>query len=1047
MATTTNLSLIAVLNGTGGHTSWSAISGNSYNRFYTGTYPSGESKIYRRSRVDFSTNNVIISSSKKLVVKVTIAESDFYCNKLVARLSATDIAPNKYYETTNIVVSQAMSTATISKSPAYDMNGSQITGKVTKNTSIQFIFNLADTAIQANKTYYIYFGQEDVRSGTYLTTATVNTITLTHETYTKCGAPSSVSLGGYIVPNGSFTVSWGAGTAGNANNITGYRIYCKSSSSVSSPSTSDKYFDAGKDDRSFTIPASQITNGDQRGWYITCAVQTLGSAGSTYYSDLKTHSGGITINTLPKTNNMTVTASKTILPSTGGTVTFTPSGATDDHHSVSYAYATSATGTKKLISGNSISLNISKKTTVYFWAYDGLEYSTGNKSQTIQINTKPTCKIEATSATQITTSSTVPSDCKYVLSPAFKASKSNTTLGGSNSFTHYYRVYDSSKNLIEEKKHSATGATHSILDIRNVIAVTPPFYYSFGATVNDGIEESEKTWGDLYYITGAPAIINIYNTSSGNNIMGMGSYDDKQNPFYFSKQLCFDFVYDAGYVGKSFALKNSSKSAQVGELSDKSCLRAFFNDCGITASGEHILSGYFLDKVDCSCQASRAMYRIQPFEIKNLSITNCKPHTNKNIYASIASNNLGGAITNPKEFGINAENVVSIDSFVGTLKYQNNTLTQALEIDSEGSGGSTFNFKSFIYNHDSFGVNQDKTYTMAFTLSLTNAFDETYLGSQDITIDYKEVPKINRIDIELPNEGTNEIKEGQEIKIEIDYENCYNSNQKLKIESQYGFETYSNIISEIMGTAEITIIVPKILSHKELSTLTFSITNEAGTSCLDSINKNMVFLKHDTPNVVLTRTDYNDQDKELTIYFSPSDWGLDPILQTAPGANNEPNNNIEISLQAQNGKKTLSFKYNENLKSCTFTNVALSEDDTWESVLISLEITVTSYAYHETTHTQQNTNTILIYNSTPTVAYRKNQLGINTKDPAEREEALIVIGGASGRNQIFYETNQDKPYCQVINFQFNGGVWGSDLDNDDIGVVIDDLTPAENLYF
>jgi hypothetical protein len=81
-----------------------------------------------------------------------------------------------------------------------------------------------------------------------------------------------------------------------------------------------------------------------------------------------------------------------------------------------------------------------------------------------------------------------------------------------------------------------------------------------------------------------------------------------------------------------------------------------------------------------------------------------------------------------------------------------------------------------------------------------------------------------------------------------------------------------------MGTAEITAVVPKILSHKELSTLTFSITNEAGTSCLDSINKNIIFLKHDAPNVILTRTDYNDQDKELTVYFSPSDWGLDPIL-------------------------------------------------------------------------------------------------------------------------------------------------------------------------
>jgi hypothetical protein len=208
-----------------------------------------------------------------------------------------------------------------------------------------------------------------------------------------------VSLSGYVVPGGNFTVSWGAGTAGNANNIAGYRIYCKSSSSISSPSISDTYFDAGKDDRSFTISTSEIPNGGERGNYITCAVQTLGSAGSTYYSDLKTHSGGITINTLPKTNFMTVAASKTILPSTGGSVTFTPSGATDDHHSVSYAYATSETGTKNLISGSSISLNISEKTTVYFWAYDGLEYSLGNKSQTIEINTIPTCKIEATSAT------------------------------------------------------------------------------------------------------------------------------------------------------------------------------------------------------------------------------------------------------------------------------------------------------------------------------------------------------------------------------------------------------------------------------------------------------------------------------------------------------------------------------------------------------------------------------------------------------------------------------------------------------------------------
>jgi hypothetical protein len=499
------LNVVAVVNEIGGgNTYWDE--GDSLSRFRAGN----GSGTRWRSRVEFNTNGVIISSSTKLIVKATIAESNYYCWKLVARLSATNVNPQNYYKYTDVTVTEEMSNATILTSKAFaSTSGTAIgSGVIDKGTPIYFIFDLSGktNVIAQNQTYYVYIGQENVSSGSYYTCATVNNITLTHESYTKCGAPSSVSLSGYVVPGGSFTVSWDAGTAGNANNITGYRIYCKSSSSISSPSTSDIYFDAGKDDRSFTISTSEISNGSERGNYITCAVRTLGSAGSTYYSDLKTHSGGVIINTLPKTNFMTVTVSKTILPSTGGSVTFTPSGATDDHHSVSYAYATSATGAKKLISGNSVSLNISKNTTVYFWAYDGFEYSTDNKSQTIQVNTKPTCKIEATSATEIATSSTVPSGYKYVLSPTFKASKSNTTLEDSNSFTHYYRIYDSSKNLIEEKKYGATGATYSILDVRNVIAATPPFYYCFGATVNDGIEESEKTWSDLYYVTGAPSI-------------------------------------------------------------------------------------------------------------------------------------------------------------------------------------------------------------------------------------------------------------------------------------------------------------------------------------------------------------------------------------------------------------------------------------------------------------------------------------------------------------------------------------------------------------
>ena len=1047
MATSTLLSITDQRNGTQWTDSWSGAS--SVTRIYCG--PTGDTGSYAlyRNRITFNTNNVIISSSSKLVIECKVREQSYYCSALKARLSQATVNPNDYYKyaswtNKNYVVSDAVTNATILASSAFkDSSGSTGIGgsSISKDTSIYFVFNL-NNVIKQNQTYYIYLAQEST-SGNYFTALDVIGITLTHETYTKCGAPSSVSLNGYIVPNGSFTVSWGAGTAGNANNITGYRIYCKSTSSVSSPSTSDKYFDVGKDNRSLTISASEITNGNKRGYYITCAVQTLGSAGSTYYSDLKTHSGGVTINTLPKTDSMSVAASKTILPSTGGSVTFTVSGATDDHHSISYAYATSATGTKKLISGNSVSLTISKNTTVYFWAYDGFEYSEDNKSRTIQINTQPTCKIEATSAAQITTSSTVPSGYKYVLSPAFEASKSNTTLGSSNSFTHYYRVYDSSKKLIEEKKYNATGATHSISDIRNVIAATPPFYYQFGATVNDGIEESDKIWGDQYYVTGAPGVQRIYNTVRGENVTGMGQYSSASttNPFYFSKEMCIDFVYDAGYENKTFTL-STSKSAQVKKVDNY--LRAIFNDCGVTSSGTYKPQGYFLTKTSYSVSASRSLYKIKPFEIIFSNITECSPYTNNNITVSIASNNLNSS-ANPKEFGINADSIKSISSFSGTLKYQGET--SSVGILNISSSEDNMVFESFSYDNDSaFQLNQNKSHTVTFVLNFTNSFGDKYSGSKDFKINYKETPKITGVNIILPNEGTNYVKEGQEIIFQVDYENCHNSNQKLKIESQYGFETYSNVISKIMGIAEITAVVPKILSHKELSTLTFSITNDAGTNCFKDINKNIIFLKHDTPNVILTRSDYNDQDKELTVYFSPSDWGLDPILQTAPG-DNEPDNNIEISLEAQNGKKTLSFKYDKNLKSCTFNQIKLSESDNWESKSISLKIKVTSYTYSETTHTQEKTNEILVYNSTPTVAYRKNQLGINTKDPTGREEALVVIGGASGRNQIFYETNQEKPYCQVINFQFNGGVWGSDLDNDDIGVIVGELPSAEQNSF
>lgn len=1058
---------------------WNNASGNS-DIIYSGKSSNGN--LYR-SRIVLNTDGMIISSSSKLVVKITVAQQDSQIyDSTVARLSTYNLAnPGDYFKDDGYTPIDKITSSTISQSRVYTNSaGTSLASSEQAEGDVLYLVFDTKNKIKAGEKYYIYIGREGTSSSRF-NAFKASEINLTYESYTKCGAPTSVSLNKeYVAPNENFTVSWGAGTGGNANDISGYHIYYKlnpSASSVSYPSTSDNYFVVGKDTRSYTISASKITDDDIRGYHITFAVRTVGWLGPTYDSDLTNSTDKITINTLPETDSMTVSASKSILPSTGGMVTFNLSGATDDHHSVSYAYATSATGTKNPISGSNVSLNISKDTTVYFWAYDGLEYSAGNKSIDIKVNTKPTCNISLESGDIEDTDSVVPSGYNYILSPTFSARKDNTTLGNNNSFSYYYRIYNNNPKETDPIEGSyGSGESLSITDVRSVFSISPPFYYCFGAMVNDGIEESEKAWGDLYYVTGAPAIKNIYNTSDSNNVEGMGSYGSQD--FYFSKQLCFDFVYDAGYEGKNFSLNNSSKSAQVKKLINERTLRAFFSDCGIAAPGEHKLSGYFLNKTDCSCQASRAMYRIKPFEIKNLQVTNCKPYTNNNIAVTIASNNLDFYLessANPKEFGINKDHVKDILSFSGALKYQNKTID--LGALSISSSNATMTFKSFSYNDKDkkFNLDIDGTHEVDFVLKFINSFGDETEKTKEFVINYKETPEIAGVSITLPNEGVDYVKQDQPIKFYVQYGNCYNSSQKLKIESQYGSETYENIISGVSGGVEIYVTVPKILSSKELSDLTFSITNKAETNISKTINKKIVFLKHDTPNVVLTRTDYSESDSsgtsesgtpegditkgDLIVYFSPSDWGLDSVLQA------ENITTIELTLCRPETEKELEldtkfFTYNANLTSCLFENIAIDNTKDWQTQEIYLKITVTSNIPVETidpdtgesilkgksTHTQI-TNTILVYNSTPTVAYRKNQLGINTKDPTGREEALVVIGGASGRNQIFYETNQDKPYCQVINFQFNGGVWGSDLDNDDIGVIVDNLPSAEQNSF
>lgn len=208
-------------------------------------------------------------------------------------------------------------------------------------------------------------------------------------TYTKCGAPTSVTFTQVVKPSGTLTISWSGATSGINNAISGYNVYYKIGSAPTTSSydgTASISTTATSGSKNFTISSTAT-----RGSTFYAMVQTKGSsaAGSSFYSDWKSASGG-KVNSLP--NAPLVSVDKGRIKSSGSTtITFTVTAGADNDSTQTKTlyYATSASGTKTSFTSPK-SFTISTATTYYFWTYDGLEYSSSYTSKAITVNTAPT---------------------------------------------------------------------------------------------------------------------------------------------------------------------------------------------------------------------------------------------------------------------------------------------------------------------------------------------------------------------------------------------------------------------------------------------------------------------------------------------------------------------------------------------------------------------------------------------------------------------------------------------------------------------------------
>lgn len=290
---------------------------------------------------------------------------------------------------------------------------------------------------------------------------------------TPCGAPSSIwGDKSRAIPGQPYTFSWSGATSGVSNSIKDYYIaYQYGSGDWTYTST---------DSTSYTFTPST----DYRGSTLRFAVQTRGSAGSSYYSSWA-YSGYYTINSLPPAPSVSTNTSYYSYDN-GGDITFTASvGADAEGDNLTIQYSTNSSFSSYSTYSSAFTQKFSSGTsgaTYYFRTYDGYEYSS-TTSKPVYRNTPPTIKELGLSYTSL----------PGKLSSEIYIRSITTSPSVSESVTYIWTLYYNSTKSISGASSvqlsTSANNTFSLTDYKGK-------YIWLRLTVNDGydIRYLESSW-------------------------------------------------------------------------------------------------------------------------------------------------------------------------------------------------------------------------------------------------------------------------------------------------------------------------------------------------------------------------------------------------------------------------------------------------------------------------------------------------------------------------------------------------------------------------
>lgn len=867
------------------------------------------------------------------------------------------------------------------------------------------------------------------------------------EYITSCSAPTTVSINntGIQAPSSSITISWSGASAGNNNAINGYTIYWRATSGGSSPTTSayTGSADVSSSVSSYSLSLASFT----RGYIVKVGVVTRGTAGASYYSNIKVSSSQVQINRLPTAP--TLATSTVYFSNSGGTVSTTLTAGNvggDTGQTYSMWYATSASGEKHSTGTNFTSPSINSDTTYYFWGSDGLEFSGSYVTLSAKKNTiEP--EITGVSANLVEkASSLLSSGQRYMpritsLTYNFTKSTYGTAISNTGALTVAlcYRVRGSNSSTVFNETvisdyvpvGNVTSYTISNIDIISKIGNNKEWYVK--AFLQDGIDTSENyrypSGTSLYYTAPVPIFQGFFNRKNTSDIANFSNY------FYQDGRV--QLSYDSNYsnISLEFAEEIGSTSTTITDFSFRpsplSETRYRFADLTITYKSTYaghtlklktiiLNDGY--NTLTLIPNATKTFIYLPTLE-NLVGFNTYKPYTNTASTTNISVGVRNLTNSNKATYGLSNltdikfqmkynSTYYDISSKCSGYSISSSTLSAALTLtDLYSPADNQLNFPN-IYS----------SYQYQFVAKVTNVFGYTTETAINQTIDFREVPQITNTSLKVngTNIGVSSVVLQENMIVAYSFKNeSYNQGQ-VTYALQYslngtnwtniktGSVTFSaNSSTSIMTSTVITgtWTAPQLsntgtVTFRVYSTNNLTSQSSSPTTITTSRSKilpatSIISAAKNDGDIIITISSDTRSNNTSLISNGNVTYENSYLTQIYADISSNPTTRIGDPVSGNDLPSTLSFTSSEN-----FLNIKIITTRT-----ITQKYSGTTVA----TTTQIITSNIYSYYGTiSTIQYRKNHIGINNAYAFTSTDAVVIAAVDSARRVIRFigEGNQ-----------------------------------------